>query len=126
MRHVVNLRAPSRRKTRIAASRMSSRMRRDRVCRGFRRALSCTVLTKRLPANANTQREDFLVLYAAMSQHSEHSEMSIGTPSTVQASEPASDTQDTITITRVVNTCVLLEFPGDAVLTDPYFVRHWF
>jgi len=31
-----------------------------------------------------------------------------------------------VTITRVVNTCVLLEFPGDAVLTDPYFVRHWF
>jgi L-ascorbate metabolism protein UlaG (beta-lactamase superfamily) len=31
-----------------------------------------------------------------------------------------------LVVTRIVNACVLLEFGRDAVLTDPYFVRHWF
>lgn len=31
-----------------------------------------------------------------------------------------------LTITRVINACVLLEFGEDAVLTDPYFTEHWF
>lgn len=31
-----------------------------------------------------------------------------------------------LSITRVVNACVLLEIGDDAVLTDPYFEEHWF
>jgi L-ascorbate metabolism protein UlaG (beta-lactamase superfamily) len=29
-------------------------------------------------------------------------------------------------ITRIVNSCILLELNGDAVVTDPYFDDHWF
>ncbi len=29
-------------------------------------------------------------------------------------------------VTRVINSCVLLQFGEDAVLTDPYFVNRWF
>lgn len=32
----------------------------------------------------------------------------------------------TLSITRVVNACALLQFGQDAVLTDPYFERRWF
>lgn len=28
-------------------------------------------------------------------------------------------------ITRIINACVLLDFGGEAVLTDPYFESHW-
>jgi L-ascorbate metabolism protein UlaG (beta-lactamase superfamily) len=35
-------------------------------------------------------------------------------------------TADRIAITRVINPCALIEVGGDAVLTDPYFVNHWF
>jgi L-ascorbate metabolism protein UlaG (beta-lactamase superfamily) len=31
-----------------------------------------------------------------------------------------------LTITRVINACVLFEFRDAAVLTDPYFTQHWF
>jgi L-ascorbate metabolism protein UlaG (beta-lactamase superfamily) len=31
-----------------------------------------------------------------------------------------------LSITRVVNACVLLELGEAAVLTDPYFQAHWF
>lgn len=31
-----------------------------------------------------------------------------------------------LAITRVINACVLLELGDDAVLTDPYFTKHWF
>jgi len=31
-----------------------------------------------------------------------------------------------VVVTRVVNACVLIELGGVAVLTDPYFERHWF
>lgn len=31
-----------------------------------------------------------------------------------------------LSITRIVNACVLLEIGGHAVLTDPYFEDHWF
>ena len=29
-------------------------------------------------------------------------------------------------VTRIINSCVLLQFGEDAVLTDPYFVNRWF
>ena len=28
-------------------------------------------------------------------------------------------------VTRVINSCVLLQFGKDAVLTDPYFTKRW-
>jgi L-ascorbate metabolism protein UlaG (beta-lactamase superfamily) len=31
-----------------------------------------------------------------------------------------------VAITRVINPCALIEVDGDTVLTDPYFVNHWF
>jgi L-ascorbate metabolism protein UlaG (beta-lactamase superfamily) len=31
-----------------------------------------------------------------------------------------------IAVTRVVNSCVLLELDGHAVLTDPWFTERWF
>ena len=29
-------------------------------------------------------------------------------------------------VTRVINSCVLLQFGKDAVLTDPYFTKRWY
>lgn len=34
--------------------------------------------------------------------------------------------REPVTITRVINPCVLIEVAGRAVLTDPYFDDHWF
>jgi L-ascorbate metabolism protein UlaG (beta-lactamase superfamily) len=31
-----------------------------------------------------------------------------------------------LSVSRIINACVLLELNGDAVLTDPYFDHHWF
>jgi L-ascorbate metabolism protein UlaG (beta-lactamase superfamily) len=37
-----------------------------------------------------------------------------------------SEDATSLSITRIVNACILLEIGGDAVLTDPYFDDHWF
>lgn len=34
--------------------------------------------------------------------------------------------KSSLSITRVVNSCVLLQFGNDAVLTDPYFTKRWY
>ena len=30
-----------------------------------------------------------------------------------------------LTVTRIANSCALLDFDGDVVLTDPYFTERW-
>lgn len=34
--------------------------------------------------------------------------------------------KSSFSVTRVINSCVLLQFGKDVVLTDPYFVNHWY
>jgi L-ascorbate metabolism protein UlaG (beta-lactamase superfamily) len=34
--------------------------------------------------------------------------------------------KSTFSVTRIINACSLLQFGDDAVLTDPYFVNHWY
>ena len=46
-------------------------------------------------------------------------------PSDVRLGHGADDMSD-VFVTRVINTCVLIEIGGHAVLTDPYFADKWF
>src|SRR5581483_5360223 len=125
-RGVVKRSAPSRCRTRTPASRMSSRIRRERRCRGSLRGLK--LVFGRVMRGLGTRIA--CANYCSYSMRRERRGKSsngkdINVPE--QGAELVTiQMTGELSITRVVNACVLLQLDEDAVLTDPYFAKHWF